>query len=97
MTSNRDIRKIELSAARHAEIQLHALSELTYVAEMYPWGSEIQVETEAAVYRLSGLWFCIEWEKHEYLGKATTPEAMEYVRNTAAQVVANLNELTVTS
>jgi len=52
------------------------------------WGTEDQINAENSVYDLTSELFGIDWNDHsDYLLKATTPEAMEYVSNTINKLI----------
>ena len=60
---------------------INEIKEQAKLAISLDWGSEEQIQADTNVYIISADYFGIDWEEHDYLLKATTPEAMDYVLN----------------
>lgn len=58
---------------------------LCKVANMEPWGSELQIAAQNAIYDKTSEHYGIDWEDHTYLLKAETNEACLYVMGVIAR------------
>lgn len=70
-----------------------AIDALAYAALKFEWGSEAQIDAENTFFEELSREYGIDWEQHDYLLKATLPEAIAYAQDAVKAIKQEVGEM----